>query len=147
MAFRSLQPRPTTELSRPGLLIGVGARLSSRFARRGQAGLVNMVVTNVPGPRQPLYFAGARCLRTFGAGPVVDGMGLINTIYSYGPTIAISFTSDRDAMPDPAAYADALRASFKALKAAATERATPPPVEDNDNKPSVKAGSRRKSNG
>lgn len=30
-------------------------------------------------------------------------MGLINTIYSYADTIAISFTADRDAMPDPAA--------------------------------------------
>ena len=46
-------------------------------------------------------------------------MGLINPIYSYADTIAISFTCDRDMMPDPAAYADALKRSFEELKAAA----------------------------
>ena len=30
---------------------GVGTRLGARFARRGEAGVVNTVVTNVPGPR------------------------------------------------------------------------------------------------
>jgi len=50
-----------------------------------------------------------------GTGPVFDGMGLINTIYSYGPEIAISFTSDRDMIPDPANYAAALRESFDEL--------------------------------
>ena len=44
--------RNLTELSQlaPGLLIGLGTRLSARFARRGQSGIVNTVVTNVPGP-------------------------------------------------------------------------------------------------
>ena len=83
----------------------------------------------------------------YGTGPVFDGMGLINTIYSYGPTVAISFTADRDALPDPDGYADALRQSFQALKTAAAERSGTPPVEVNDNRPAAKAGSRRKSNG
>jgi WS/DGAT/MGAT family acyltransferase len=119
--------RNLTELSQlaPGLLIGVGARLSSRFARRGQAGLVNMVVTNVPGPRQPLYFAGATCLRTFGAGPVVDGMGLINIVGSYDDQFVLSFTACREMMPDPERYAAAIEASFHELAAAAGAKATP----------------------
>ena len=45
-------------------------------------------------------------------------MGLINAIYSYGPDVAISFTSDRAMMPDPANYAQALRDSFAELLAA-----------------------------
>jgi diacylglycerol O-acyltransferase / wax synthase len=55
-------------------------------------------------------------VRMMGLGPVFDGMGLINTIYSYGPEIAISFTSDRAIMPDPSAYAAALQNSFEALR-------------------------------
>jgi diacylglycerol O-acyltransferase len=100
------------------MLIGVGTRLSSRFARRGQAGLVNTVVTNVPGPREPLYFAGAMLLRTFGAGPVVDGMGLINIIGSYDDQFVLSFTACREMMPDAERYADALQESFDEMAAA-----------------------------
>lgn len=51
-----------------------------------------------------------------GLGPVFDGMGLINTIYSYVDEIVISFTCDRKMMPDPALYADCLRQSFEEMK-------------------------------
>jgi diacylglycerol O-acyltransferase len=114
---QAIGARNLTDLSQlaPGLLIGVGTRLGARFARRGQAGLVNTVVTNVPGPRQPIYFAGAQCLRTFGAGPVVDGMGLINIVGSYDDQFVLSFTACREMMPDPERYADAIEGAFEQL--------------------------------
>ncbi len=62
--------------------------------------------------------SGAKMVKMYGTGPVFDGMGLINTIYSYVDEIAISFTSDRNMMPDPDAYAAALTESFEDLKAA-----------------------------
>ena len=141
----------------PAGLAGIAARLYTRVgAANAMAPVFNCVATNVPGSRVPMYFAGARMVAMYGTGPIFDGMGLINTIYSYGTTIAISFTSDRTAMPDPQAYADALRGSFEALKTAADahagERESAPPVELNDNKPVASSsakgpGSRRKSNG
>jgi diacylglycerol O-acyltransferase / wax synthase len=73
----------------------------------------------------------------FGLGPIFDSMGMINTIYSYVDEIAISFTCDRDMMPDPDAYAAALRASFDELLTAAqagTKPAAPKVV-----KPKTKA--------
>lgn len=100
----------------PSALAGLGARLYSRLGVSNlHSPVFNCVATNVPGPRIPLYFAGAKLVRQMGMGPVFDGMGLINTIYSYGPEIAISFTSDREMMPDPANYAQALRDSFEEL--------------------------------
>jgi diacylglycerol O-acyltransferase len=114
----------------PSALAGLGARLYSRVGlANAHSPVFNCVVTNVPGSRVPLYFAGARMVAMYGTGPIFDGMGLINTIYSYGPTIAISFTADREQMPDPAAYADALRETFAALQAAAAQPSTPAPVE------------------
>jgi WS/DGAT/MGAT family acyltransferase len=142
--------RTLTDYSKlmPSALAGIAARLYSRVgAANAHSPVFNCVVTNVPGSRVPLYFCGARMVAMYGTGPVFDGMGLINTIYSYGPTVAISFTADRDALPDPDGYADALRQSFQALKIAAAERSGTPPVEVNDNRPAAKAGSRRKSNG
>lgn len=113
--------RTLTELSQlaPGALIGVGSRLTGQFARRGSPGVINTVVTNVPGPREPLYFAGAELLHSFGAGPVVDGMGLINIVGSYGDEFVLSFTGDRAMMPDPAHYAACIQRSFEALDDAA----------------------------
>ena len=132
----------------PSALAGLAARLYTRVgAANAHAPAFNCVVTNVPGSRVPLYFAGARMVGMYGTGPIFDGMGLINTIYSYGATIAISFTSDRDAMPDPDGYAEALKQSFEALKARAGERGPATAVQTNDNKPDLKAGGRRKSNG
>jgi diacylglycerol O-acyltransferase / wax synthase len=111
----------------PAGLSGIAARLYTRLgAANAHAPVFNTVVTNVPGSRVPLYFAGAKMVGMYGLGPIFDSMGLINTIYSYVDTIAISFTADRDMMPEPAAYADGLRQSFEELKSAAIPPATKP---------------------
>jgi len=110
----------------PSALAGLSARLYSRL---GVANLhspaFNCVATNVPGPRVPLYFAGAKMVRMMGMAPILDGMGLINVIYSYGTEIAISFTSDRNMLPDPANYAAALQKSFEALRDADFSKPAP----------------------
>ncbi|KQS01334.1 hypothetical protein ASG11_16745 [Sphingomonas sp. Leaf357] len=110
----------------PAGLAGLAARLYTRVgAANAHAPVYNTVVTNVPGSRVPMYFCGAKMVAMYGTAPVFDSMGLINPIYSYGDTIAISFTCDRAMMPDPDAYADALRHSFAALKAATMDRPAP----------------------
>jgi diacylglycerol O-acyltransferase / wax synthase len=115
----------------PSGLAGLGARLYTRLGVANQhAPVFNCVATNVPGSRLPLYFTGAKLVKMMGLGPIFDGMGLINTIYSYVDEICISFTSDRNMIPDPAGYAEALRLSFEELKAAAIAvhiAATAPP--------------------
>jgi WS/DGAT/MGAT family acyltransferase len=129
----------------PSALAGLAARLYTRAgAANAHAPAYNCVVTNVPGSRVPLYFAGAKMVAMYGTAPLFDGMGLINPVYSYGDTIAVSFTCDRDAMPDPENYAAALRRSFDALKAAAdaAKPQGPPPVEANENVPARKANRR-----
>ena len=115
---QAIGARNLTEISQfaPGALIGVGTRLAGRFARR--VGVINTVVTNVPGPRDPLYFAGAESIRSFAAGPVVDGMGLINIVSSYVDQFMLMFTADRAMMPDPAHYAECISDSFESLLAA-----------------------------
>jgi WS/DGAT/MGAT family acyltransferase len=119
----------------PSALAGLGARLYTRLgAANSMAPSSNCVVTNVPGSRVPLYCCGAKMVGMYGTGPVFDGMGIIHPVYSYGDTIAISFTADRDMLPDPLAYADALRSTFVRLRAAAMRPAALPDVVLNDNK-------------
>ena len=107
----------------PGGLAGLGARLYTRLgAANAHAPVFNVVATNVPGSRVPLYFCGAKMIRMYGLGPIFDSVGLINTIYSYVDNIAISFTCDRDMMPDPATYEEALRSAYDELRSAAASR-------------------------
>jgi len=104
----------------PSALAGLGARLYTRLGLAQQmTPMFNCVVTNVPGPRVPIYMAGAQMVLQVGTGPVFDGMGIIHPVYSYRDRIAISFTSCREMIPDPAFYADCLQASFDELAAAA----------------------------
>lgn len=111
----------------PSALAGLGARLYTQLGlaeRMSQP--FNCVVTNVPGPRVPIYMAGAKMVVQYGTGPIYDGMGLIHPVYSYGDKIAVSFVADRDAIADPAFYAQCLRDSFGELKAATATGAAPP---------------------
>ena len=110
----------------PSGLAGLGARLYTRLGvANAHAPVYSCVATNVPGSRVPLYFCSAKLVKMLGLGPVFDGMGLINTIYSYVDEIVISFTCDRKMMPDPAVYAQCLYQAFEDLKASVASAAKP----------------------
>jgi diacylglycerol O-acyltransferase len=103
----------------PGALFGLALRANAEIgSRTGTTGLLNTQISNIPGPPMPLYCAGAKLLSMYGLGPVVTGAGLIHVIMSYCDLVTFSFTTDRDIMPAPADYADALRVSFDELMAA-----------------------------
>jgi WS/DGAT/MGAT family acyltransferase len=105
----------------PGGLAALAARNSSRFgaAQRGNPA-VNAVVTNVPGPREPLFFAGARLVTLLGMGPISDGMGLIHPITSYCNELIIGATSCREMMPDPGFYGQCIEDAWVDLMKATT---------------------------
>ena len=43
----------------------------------------NVTISNVPGPRHPLYMGGAQLDHTYPVSMVTDGMGLNMTVVSY----------------------------------------------------------------
>lgn len=100
----------------PGALLGTAQRAVMRVVNAtGRSMGAHTIVTNVPGPRTPLYLFGARVLFMSGMAPVVDGMGLINGIGSYCDEFFICWTADRDQMPDPEFYGECLLAEAEAL--------------------------------
>ena len=100
----------------PGVITGLGLR---SFPMSKGPVLANTVVTNVPGPRQPLYFAGAR-LDTIGhSGPLNHGMGLMHIVGSYQDQFLVSLAACREQVPDPEFYVQCLTDSFDELLAAA----------------------------
>jgi diacylglycerol O-acyltransferase len=77
-------------------------RLASRFglAHRIAALPFNLVISNVPGPRQPLYFAGAKLCHQFPVSIVTEGQGLNITVVSYLDRLDFGFVVDRELVPD-----------------------------------------------
>jgi hypothetical protein len=103
----------------PSSVAGLAARLYTRFGLANSVNpFFNTVVTNVPGPQQPLYFCGARLVTMYGMGPIGDGLGLIHPVFSYCGQITVGATSCRKQMPDPAFYSQCLQDSFDELKGA-----------------------------
>jgi WS/DGAT/MGAT family acyltransferase len=81
----------------------------------------NLVISNVPGPQKPLYFAGGKLVELYPLGPVMDGLGLNITVLSYMDTLHWGLMAGREAMPrlwDLAlAIPDALAELGKAVEA------------------------------
>ncbi|MCW2562903.1 MAG: acyltransferase [Mycobacterium sp.] len=86
--------------------------------------IASTTVSNVPGPTEPIYFAGARLQRVTGLGPLIGGMNLFHVVVSYNGTISIGATADRSALPDPAHYAECMQTAFDELLSAANSQST-----------------------
>jgi len=115
----------------PGGLLALAARTASQFEMATRTTpIANTVVSNVPGPQKPLYFAGARLVWFFGGAGVADGMGLLHGVSSYVGNLILSLVADREMLPDPAHYADLLEQSFADLAEAtgAVQQPKPMPV-------------------
>jgi diacylglycerol O-acyltransferase / wax synthase len=82
----------------------------------------NLVISNVPGPPFPLYFAGAKLVGLNPLGPVMDGAGLNITVLSYVDNINWGFIACRELMPDLWDLADAIPEAQAELLKAAQER-------------------------
>jgi WS/DGAT/MGAT family acyltransferase len=59
----------------------------------------NLTVSNVPGPREPMYFCGSRLMGHYPASITTHGCALNVTIHSYADTANLGFIGDRDALP------------------------------------------------
>ena len=77
-----------------------------------------------------------------GMAVILDNLAISHAVTSYDGKLVIAPLSDRAIMPDPAFYADCLRASFEELKAAAQQGAKKTPT--NRKKPAAKKAPRRK---
>jgi hypothetical protein len=61
---------------------------------------LNVVISNVPGPRDPLYLAGAQLQANFPVSVVTDGVGLNMTVMSYRDHVDFGLVADRNLMGD-----------------------------------------------
>lgn len=72
-----------------------------RLMARASTGRINLIVTNVPGPPEVRYLAGARIEEIYPYAPVVVGLPLSIALLSYADTYGIGIDTDPAAIPDP----------------------------------------------
>ncbi|MFL5826404.1 MAG: WS/DGAT/MGAT family O-acyltransferase [Thermoleophilaceae bacterium] len=67
---------------------------------------LNLVISNVPGPRTPLFLAGAQLQANYPVSAIVDGVGLNMTVLSYRDHVDFGIVADRNQIPDVWALMD-----------------------------------------
>jgi WS/DGAT/MGAT family acyltransferase len=77
---------------------------------------LNLVISNVPGPRSSLYCAGAELLANFPLSVVVDGVGLNITVVSYKSRVDFGIVGDRDQIDDAWAFLEGARHALGELE-------------------------------
>ena len=97
----------------PGGLLAAAARAASRGP------WFNLVVSNIPGPQQPMYLAGARLVASYPSMPLGENSALSVACTSLAGTMAFGLTGDWDSMHDLDVLALALEESMAELTKAA----------------------------
>ncbi len=103
---KSAMPTDFPSLGVPWLMSGLVSLYGrSRLANRLPP-IVNVAISNVPGPQFPLYFAGAKLAGFFPVSIPGHGIALNMTVQSYNGRLEVGLTACRRAMPDVADLAD-----------------------------------------
>lgn len=102
-----------------GLRAAAAANVFSRFP------WCHTAITNVPGLQKPIYMCGAELVGLYGAGCPLEGTGLFNAVMSYNGKVSITFTTDRDMMPDPEFYQQCITESLDALEKTVVKKPAP----------------------
>jgi hypothetical protein len=104
-------------------------RLMIRFADRQH--LININVSNVPGPTEPLYLAGARVVQAYPVVPLAGNVTVGVGVLSYCGQLAVTIVGDRQRCPDLPVFAAALEEALDDLSHAGN----PAPVLSNSTTP------------
>ncbi|MDZ7676218.1 MAG: wax ester/triacylglycerol synthase family O-acyltransferase [Acidimicrobiales bacterium] len=108
-----------TETTPPGL-IALAARM---YTRRGLARFTppasNVVISNVPGPPFPLYVTGGTVESIFAMGPLLMGMSLNITVFSYRDNVDVGIMVCPESVPDPFRITDGIEPAVAELEKAA----------------------------
>ena len=76
---------------------------------------MNLSVTDIPGPRRPLYLGGTRLLEVFAIPPLVGNITLGVAALSYAGQLSITTVVDPTACPDLKIFDTAVRDTLEEL--------------------------------
>ncbi|MBV8863187.1 MAG: wax ester/triacylglycerol synthase family O-acyltransferase [Mycobacterium sp.] len=88
-------------------------------SRDGQNKVLNLNVSNVPGPREHGQVGGALVTEIYSVGPLTAGSGLNITVWSYVDQLNVSVLSDSATLEDPHEVTEAILDEFVEIRRAA----------------------------
>ena len=102
------------------LMPPVMLQLAHRVYRRARLAdrmrpFANVIVSNVRGPSSELSVGGARLTHLYSSGPIVEGIGLNVTAWSYAGEMAFSAIADAALLPDAHDFTRHLPRALEAL--------------------------------
>jgi WS/DGAT/MGAT family acyltransferase len=81
-------------------VFGLAMRVYSNSRLTGSRPVHNLVISNVPGPRTPLYFLGSEVKAMYPLGPIFHGCGLNITVMSLTGKLDVGLISCPELLPD-----------------------------------------------
>ena len=91
--------------------VQIEKRLVDLFSTKGSA-----VMTNVPGPRQPVYMAGTPVRGVLVWAPTSGGVSMSVAIFSYAGEVTLGVMSDAGLVPDPEKIIEAFEPELASLE-------------------------------
>lgn len=87
--------------------------------RETQTKLLNLPISNVPGPRERGRIGGATVSEIYSVGPLMAGSGMNITVWSYVDQLNVSVLTDGHTLGDPHEATDAFVRAFSEIRSAA----------------------------
>lgn len=112
---KSVIPTDFPSLGIPWLLGGVASLYGASRISKVIPPIANVAISNVPGPQQPLYVAGAKICAYWPLSIVEHGLGLNITVISYCDSLDFGLTAAKIAVPDVYLLAQMLNQSYEEL--------------------------------
>jgi diacylglycerol O-acyltransferase / wax synthase len=100
-------------------VFGIAMRLYARTRLTESMPVHNLVVSNVPGPQEPLYFLGCEVKAMYPLGPIFHGSGLNITVMSLSGKLDVGLISCPELVPELWEMADDFGVAMEELLAAA----------------------------
>ena len=116
-SLKSVMPTDFPSLGAPWLMSGLVSLYGRSKLADKMPPIANVVISNVPGPRVPLYMAGARMSTYFPVSIVTHGLALNITVQSYNGALDFGLIACRRAMPDVREFARLMTEAHQELMA------------------------------
>lgn len=100
-------------------VMGLAPGAVERAAVNALAAKGTLIMSNVPGPRQPLYLAGTKLAGLMFWAPQTGKVGLSVSIFSYAGKVTVGVSADAGLVPDPHRLLIAFQDELDALASAA----------------------------
>jgi diacylglycerol O-acyltransferase / wax synthase len=98
------------------LLMTLGTRVYNRLKLADKhPPAANVIVSNVRGPDYPVSIAGTPIRRFYSVGPVLNGLGMNVTGWTYAGTLGLAVLADGEVVGDAHEMTEAIQRAFEEL--------------------------------